>query len=131
VKTNALTSLLGIGFVLNGVYAFFFSVQFFDLLPDYYGAFNNHFVKDAGIAFASSGLLLLLSLKMTAWRVPLTLGGAMFVILHGVFHLQMLTMGMATTRVELAKEWLLIITPSILTALLLVLRIRGQVRDPS
>jgi hypothetical protein len=124
MKLNILAVILGIGFTVTGIFAFVCPETFFGLLGKYYGAFNNHFVKDAGIAFFSAGCLILLSTRITKWCVPLTLGGSLFIILHGVFHVQMLAMGMAPTALDVAKEILIIISPSILTALLLVFRIR-------
>jgi hypothetical protein len=124
MKLNILAVILGVGFTVTGTFAFACPETFFGLLGDYYGAFNSHFVKDAGIAFFSAGCLLLLSTRITKWCVPLTLGGSLFIILHGVFHMQMLVMGMAPTALDVAIEILIIISPSIFTALLLVLRIR-------
>ncbi len=124
MKLNILAVILGIGFAVTGIFAFVSSETFFGLLGDYYGAFNSHFVKDAGIAFLSAGCLLLLSTRITKWCVPLTLGGSLFIILHGLFHIQMLIMGMATTALDVAIEIFIIISPSALAALLLILRIR-------
>ena len=128
MKTNLLSLVLGFGFLITGLFAFFYPSEFFSLLGDYYGTFNYHFVKDAGIAFISSGSLLLLSLRFVEWRLPLTLGGALFVVLHGVFHLQMLIMGMATAPADIAFEVLVVISPSALAALLLIIRIRERAR---
>jgi hypothetical protein len=124
MKLNILTVILGIGFAVAGIFAFVSPETFFGLLGDYYGAFNSHFVRDSGIAFFSAGSLLLLSIRITKWCVPLTLGGSLFIILHGVFHIQMLVMGMAPTVLDVAIEILIIISPSILAAVLLILRIR-------
>ena len=126
MKTNILTLVLGFGFFVTGLFAFFLPLAFFSLLGDYYGTFNFHFVKDAGIAFISSGSLLLLSLRFIEWRLPLTLGGALFVVLHGLFHLQMLIMGMATAPADIAFEVLVVISPAVLAALLLIIRIRER-----
>jgi hypothetical protein len=124
MKLNILTVILGIGFAVTGIFAFVSPETFFGLLGDYYGTFNSHFVRDSGIAFFSAGSLLLLSIRITKWCVPLTLGGSLFIILHGVFHIQMLVMGMAPTVLDVAIEILIIISPSILAAVLLILRIR-------
>jgi len=131
MKLNILAIILGAGFTATGVFAFVFPTTFFALLGDYYGAFNNHFVKDAGIAFFSSGSLILLSTKIAKWAVPLTLAGSLFIILHGVFHLQMLAMGMAPTALDVTKELVIIISPAIFTALLLALRIREHRQTPA
>jgi len=124
MNLNIFAAILGLAFSATGVFAFSYPETFFGLLGDYYGVFNNHFVKDAGIAFFSAGCLLLLSIKMQKWSVPLTLGGSLFIILHGIFHVQMLAMGMAPTALDVAKELLIIISPSLFTALLLALRIK-------
>jgi len=124
MKINVLAAVLGLGFLLAGLFAFFYPSQFFGLLGSYYGTFNYHFVKDAGIAFFSSGLLLLLSLKIIQWRLPLTFCGSLFVILHAVFHIQMIATGMVSTASDMGFELVVIVMPSVLTALLLALRIK-------
>jgi hypothetical protein len=129
MKLNIFSVILGTGFAATGLFAFSAPETFFGLLGDYYGTFNNHFVKDAGIAFFSAGCLLLLSARVAEWCVPLTLGGSLFIILHGVFHMQMLVMGMAPTALDVAIEIVIIISPSIFTALLLVLRIREHFQN--
>lgn len=123
MKVNALTVVLGLGFLITGLFAFFAPTQFFSLLGSYYGTFNSHFVKDAGIAFFCSGFLLLLSLKIIQWRLPLTFCGSLFVILHGAFHTQMIMRGMVPTAFDIGIELVVIIMPSVLTAALLILRI--------
>lgn len=124
MRTNILAALLAFGFSAVGLFTFYFPDQFFNLLPSYYGSFNIHFVKDAGISFLSSGLLLTLSLAYVKWRIPLTLGGILFVLLHGLFHIQMLINGMASTFIDLAVEVIVIIFPSILAVILFLLRIK-------
>lgn len=124
MKITVLAGLLGSAFLMSGVFAFFFSAHFFGLLGEYYGAFNNHFVKDAGLAFFSSGLLLLLSVKMIEWRTPLILGGSIFVVLHGLFHIHMLIMGMVPTPLDAVIEIVIIISPSVLTLYLLLCQMK-------
>jgi hypothetical protein len=131
MKLNILAIILGIGFTVTGIFAFVSPETFFGLLGEYYGAFNNHFVKDAGIAFFSAGCLLLLSTRIPKWCVPLTLGGALFIIFHGLFHAQMLVMGMVSTATDLAIEILIIISPSVLTLVLLILRIKEHYKNPT
>jgi len=126
MKLNVLAFVLGAAFTITGVFAFVSPEVFFGLLGNYYGVFNSHFVKDAGIAFFSSGGLILLSCRISKWSVPLTLGGSLFIILHALFHVQMLAMGMAPTALDVAKELLIIISPSVATAVLLALRIKEQ-----
>jgi len=124
MRTNILAALLAFGFSATGLFAFFLPEHFFNLLPSYYGSLNIHFVKDAGLSFLSSGLLLTLSLTYAKWRIPLTLGGILFVFLHGLFHAQMLINGMASTFTDLAVEIIVIIIPSVLAFTLLLLRIK-------
>ena len=125
MKTNLLAGILGLGFMIIGLLAFFASERFFDSLGTYYGTFNNHFVKDAGISFFCSGALLLSSIQLEQWRIPLTIGGAMFIVLHGLFHVQMLIMGMAPTGSDLIREIAIVITPAVLTFALVIARLRG------
>lgn len=124
MKTNILAVVLGVSFTITGIVAFFLPQTFFDQLPDYYGVFNLHFVKDAGLAFFSSGTLILLSIRLKKWSVPLTLGGVMFVVLHGLFHIQMLLMGMAPAIADKITEITVVIFPALLAALLFYLRLR-------
>ena len=124
MKTNILAVVLGVSFTITGIVAFFLPQAFFDQLPDYYGVFNLHFVKDAGLAFFSSGTLILLSIRLKKWCVPLTLGGVMFVVLHGLFHIQMLLMGMAPAIADKITEIAIVIFPSLLAALLFYLRLK-------
>lgn len=120
MSPNHLALFLGLGFSMTGVFAFADSETFFGLLGEHYGAFNKHFVKDAGLSFLSCGVLLLLSTVLKVWQVPLVLGGSLFVTLHGVFHIHMLLMGMAPTGWDVAKELFVIILPSALTFVLFV-----------
>lgn len=126
MKTNILTGILGAIFLATGLAAFFASEQFFASIGNYYGDYNAHFVKDAGISFFSAGVLLILSLRIPKWRVPLTLGGALWIMLHGCFHIQMLLMGMFPTAADTVKEIALVITPAALTGLVLYLRVKEQ-----
>jgi len=121
-KLDYLSAVLGAGFSIVGLFAFTYPALFFNLLPEYYGNFNLHFVKDAGIAFLSSGILFSLSLKALEWKLPLMFGGALFVVLHGAFHIQMLAMGMAPTALDFAIEVIVIISPSVLAALAVLLQ---------
>lgn len=118
-----LTILLGAGFTFTGIFIFFYSREFFSLLGSYYGTFNNHFVKDAGIAFFSSGVMFLLALKYVKWRFPLTLCGALFIVLHGLFHVQMMISGMIPSAF-IINEIVLNVIPPLLALYLLFLRLR-------
>jgi hypothetical protein len=93
-------------------------------LPDYYGLFKYNFIKYARIVFFSSRLLFILSLHIKDWQQPLTLGGALFVMLHGLFHINMLLNGMVSTVLDSTIEIFGIVMPSLLALLLLVLRVK-------
>ena len=123
MKVNSLTCALGLGFLLTGLFAFFQPTMFFNLLPDYYGQINIHFIKDAGISFFSSGTLLLLSLAVKKWQIPFAIGGALFVLLHAIFHIQMLFAGMAPNWLDKAIEIVVIVSPGLLAGLIVILRI--------
>lgn len=124
MKTNILNAVLSVLFIATGIVAFFLSERFFNAIGDYYGTFNLHFVKDAGISYFSSGTLLLMALRNKAWRVPLTIGGAMFIVLHGLLHVQMLIMGMVPTAAGIGNEIAMVIVPAALTGVLAILRLQ-------
>jgi len=123
MKVNGLTGALGLGFLLTGLFAFLLPEVFFNLLPDYYGQINIHFIKDAGISFFSSGTLLLLSLVVKKWQIPFAIGGALFVFLHALFHIQMLLGGMAPTLLDKVIEITVIVSPGLLSGLVVGIRL--------
>lgn len=72
----------------TGVTIFFAPQFFYDTIPgvSMMGPFNLHFIRDAGLAYFGSGLLLAL-----AWRrgeYAFGFGGALWPCLHALFHLQ-------------------------------------------
>ena len=97
------------------------SYTYLDYSPET-SQFNNHFVKDAGLAFFSSGVLLIYSNLSDRWRFPLTLAGGLFVVVHGVFHIHMIFSGMISSEFGVVKEILVIVLPSLLTAFLIFIR---------
>jgi len=122
MKLNALTLVLTLAYSVAGLLAFFDAAWFFSLLGDYYGVFNLHFVKDAGLALISSGLLLGLSLFNTPSRFAYAFAGALFVVLHGIFHIQMLASGMVESYIDITKEVVVIILPALATLILVCAR---------
>ena len=81
-----------------GLLAFVKPGIFYREFAAYTGAFNQHFIRDVGAAFLTAGIALLLATLIAAWRVPLALAGATFLLLHGLIHLQELLAG--TTPAE-------------------------------
>ena len=104
-------SLLAIFYFSSGVALYFFSQQIFESLPEYYGAYNAHFVKDAGLAFSSSAILLLLAIINKPQRLVYSFSASLFVVLHGLFHIQMLLAGMVPGE-YLGYELIQIILPA-------------------
>ena len=105
-----LLGLMSFFYLASGIALFFFSQLTFDTMPSYYGVFNNHFIKDAGLAFTSSGILLAFALFRERDRLIFSFSASLFVVLHGLFHIQMLLGGMVP-REYLAYEVMQVIVP--------------------
>ncbi len=74
--------------LMTGVVIFFAPQFFYDTVPgvSMMGPFNLHFIRDAGLAYFGSGVLLAL-----AWRrkqYAFAFGGALWPCLHALFHIQ-------------------------------------------
>ena len=111
--------VLALFYLSTGVFFYFFPHDAFGLLPAYYGEFNVHFVKDAGLAFSSSGILLLAGILRQRVELPYLYGGSLFVFLHAGFHIQMLVAGMVPDAF-IAYEVSQVIAPSLILLLLVV-----------
>ncbi|MEM8560922.1 MAG: hypothetical protein AAGF57_01740 [Pseudomonadota bacterium] len=112
-----LLGLLAIVYLFSGLALLFFSKTMFDSLPVYYGVFNGHFVKDAGLAFMSSGILLFIAVLRAEQRLLFSFSASLFVVLHGLLHIQMLVTGMVPST-YITYELLQIILPAALLLLL-------------
>lgn len=110
--------LMAAFYAVSGIALYFSPQQTFESLPAYYGDFNIHFVKDAGIAFFSSGLMLAFAAAKKALRLTFCLCASLFVVLHGLFHVQMIVGGMVPTD-YLPYELVQIILPASLLLVLL------------
>lgn len=95
---TGLLILMALVFTLSGLNFYFNSEAAFSGLPSYYGVFNNHFVKDAGIAFTCSGIMLGLGAFNRRSRLIFVFCGSLFVVLHGLFHVSMLLKGMVPSE---------------------------------
>ena len=124
--TKKLIFSFGIIYAAIGVFAYVAPHSFFNLLGPYYGVFNYHFVKDAGIAYFSSGVLMVASSKSLQWRCPFLIGGAMFITLHGLFHVQMLVSGMIADSGAILKELAFIIIPALIVFALALVTYRDH-----
>ena len=74
--------------LMTGAVIFFAPQFFYETVPgvSMMGPFNLHFVRDAGLAYFGSGVLLAL-----AWRreqYAFAYGGALWPCLHALFHIQ-------------------------------------------
>ena len=107
-------ALLALFYIVSGIALFVMTKFTYNMLPDYYGDFNNHFIKDAGLAFLSSGIMFAISLFQSQLRITLAMCGSFFVVLHGMFHIQMIASGMVPVEFY-GYELLQIIIPAILS----------------
>jgi hypothetical protein len=82
--------LPGFLYTLAGLILFFESHIFYETLGYIYGSFSDHFIKDGGLAFLSSGILLGLSHFIKNSRHSLQWAGLLFLNLHAVFHIWIL-----------------------------------------
>ena len=118
--TLMILAFLALFYSVSGIVFFVFPQFVFDLLPEYYGLYNYHFIKDAGIAFFSSGIMLFISLAKASLRVILAVCGSLFVLLHSLFHVQMILSGMVP-REFYGLELFLVIIPAILLMCIIVI----------
>ena len=125
----ALLGLLAVFYLASGIALYFHPMQTFDSLPSYYGEFNHHFVKDAGLAFTSSAILLFLAVFKRRERLIYSFSASLFVVLHGLFHVQMLLSGMVP-KAYLGDELVQVIAPAmLLLGLVVVIYARQRHRD--
>lgn len=120
-----LLGLMSLFYFASGIALYFFSQQTFDSMPSYYGAFNNHFIKDAGLAFASSGILLVFAIIKKPERFIYSFCASLFVVLHGLFHVKMLFSGMVPDD-YLPYELLQVIIPAFVLMILVGVIYRQQ-----
>lgn len=82
--------LLAIGSVsaLTGLYIFAAPLAFYDAVPglNLMGPFSVHFIRDVGLAYLAGGAVLIASGALQDRR--LALAGALWFVLHALFHLQ-------------------------------------------
>lgn len=118
----ALTLLvfMALFYTSSGIALFWFTQFTFDSLPKYYGQFNNHFIKDAGLAFLSTGIMLIAAIYHKPSRVILSICGAIFVVLHALFHIQMLLGGMVPAGF-ISNEMLQVVLPAALLIVVVAL----------
>lgn len=119
-----LLGLLAIVYLFSGLALLLFSKAMFDSLPQYYGTFNAHFVKDAGLAFMSSGLLLCLAVFRAKQRLLFSFSASLFVVFHGLLHVQMLVTGMVPPGFVTYELLQVVIPAGLLLVLVCILYVR-------
>lgn len=125
-------AVLALFYSVTGIALYFFPEPTFSALPVYYGVFNLHFIKDAGLAFLSSGVMLCAATINLSGRVNFACCAALFVVLHGLFHVQMLFSGMIPGDF-IAYEFMQVILPALFLLILVavLVRRRGECHDRS
>ncbi len=85
---RTLTAIAAI-YVLTGIYMFVLPVTFYQQVPGVamLGPYNSHFIRDAALSFAASGIILGLGQRRKDYL--LCLAGALWPIFHALFHMQM------------------------------------------
>ncbi len=84
--SRAIVLLISLAWAAAGVVIFSLPQMFYDLTPGMklIGPFNDHFIRDVGLAFFASGLCV-----MYGWishKVDWIVAGALWPFLHAIFH---------------------------------------------
>ena len=115
--------VVGVALALFGLWVFVAPRAFFTGLPDYYGEYNVHFVRDAGLAFLGCGLLYVAAAIVRPWQAPLAIAAAVWLVLHALFHVGMIATGMVPgdwIRFELTN----VILPSVIASFATAIAVR-------
>jgi hypothetical protein len=107
-KPDALDRLVQILIVLpalfslvNGFFMVWDPYGWYQLLPTVQatGAFNQHFVRDIGLAYITCGMILGYAWHFPSGRWLAALAGALWLTLHGAFHVWLLLTGIGAPHV--------------------------------
>ena len=107
-KPDALDRLVQILFVLpalfslvNGGFIVWDPYGWYQLLPTVQstGSFNQHFIRDIGIAYVTTGVMLGYAARFPSGRWLAALAGVLWLSLHGIFHIWELLSGVGTAHV--------------------------------
>ena len=112
--TALLYGLSGL-FMLTGVYLLFLPMHFYENVPGVagMGAFNLHFIMDAGLAFLASGALVFWGTRRK--NAALIMAGALWPSLHAILHLQMWVMRGFVLDVVAFSDFFGLVLPAALT----------------
>jgi hypothetical protein len=86
---TALRFFLAFGFAANGLWMLAAPLNWFMTVPGVVdsGPFNDHFVRDVGIAYALSGVAFLQLARGVSGARPYAIAGVVFLLAHAGFHL--------------------------------------------
>jgi hypothetical protein len=87
--------------VLNGAFMVWDPKEWYQLLPtvQHTGAFNQHFIRDIGFAYITCGMVLGFAAPFPSGRWLAALVGALWLTLHGAFHVWELWTGIGSPHV--------------------------------
>jgi hypothetical protein len=118
--------ILGAFFLTNGVVMLAAPEPWFARVAAVSGPFNPHFVRDVGVAYATSGAAALWAARAPRWRGPLAASAAMFQAGHGAIHVFDVLRG-AFTPGQLLEDLPVIYLPA---AILIAIAL-GSLRSPA
>lgn len=86
---TAFRFLLAVGFAANGLWMLAAPLNWFMTVPGVVdsGPFNDHFVRDIGIAYTLSGIAFLQLARGVSGAQPYAMAGVVFLLGHAGFHL--------------------------------------------
>jgi hypothetical protein len=86
---TALRMFFAVGFAINGLWMLVAPFNWFTTIPGVVdsGPFNDHFVRDVGIAYALSGVAFAQLARGVAGAQPYAMAGVIFLLAHAGFHL--------------------------------------------
>jgi hypothetical protein len=87
--------------LVNGAFMIWNPQDWYQLLPTVQatGAFNQHFIRDIGLAYITCGMILGLAWHFPSGRWLAALAGALWLTLHGAFHVWELLTGIGAPHV--------------------------------
>jgi len=101
-----------------GIIAYLFPAAFY-VLASYTGEFSQHFIQDVGASYITAGSMLILATFRLEWRLPLSIAGGTFLLLHALLHLYETISGIRNIMYVL-MEVFTIMLPTILVVVVVV-----------
>lgn len=110
--------IFGLVYIIAGLILFFGTEQFYHLLGYIYGPYSDHFIKDGGLAFISSGILLSFPIVDKIRKASFIIAGLIFLNLHSFFHIWMILRH--SHQFSIVLELILNIIPPTILSLLMI-----------